>query len=161
MATALHVVPWAVVVAFTLRVQIVAQDDLGALLEDSALSQSQSSAASVRPDQRLPVPSAAASRQALADVKDIFKDDYAKAVNPQARLALARMLLSQAEKTSAPIERWVLLSEAMRLASDAGDVDASFEAIEKSAQNFAIDVPELKLDAVMKLSAKCTLQWVV
>lgn len=153
MATRSQILVLALVWGVTLQGKITAQDGLGALLEDSSPSPTDN--ASARPERRAPVPSSAASRQALADVKEIFRDDYAKATNPQARIALARTLLSQADKTSAPIERWVLLSEAMRLASDAGDVDTSFEVIEKSSQTFAVDRNELKLDALTKLSAKC------
>jgi len=153
MATRMRVLLWALAAAVTPIAQVAAQDGLGTLLEES--SQPQAAAEPAQPDGRAPVPSNAASRQALADVKDIFRDDYAKATNAQTRVALARTLLSQADKTSAPIERWVLLSEAMRLASDAGDIEISFEAIEKSMQTFAVDGQELKLDALMKLAAKC------
>lgn len=130
-----------------------AQNGLDYLL-DSTNPVESSGAAVPQPDPRLPVPAAAASKQALAEVKDIFRADYAAASTPQARLALAKQLLSHAEKTAALVDRWVLYSEAMRLASDAGDMDLCFEAIDTAAQQFAVDVDDLRVDALGKLATR-------
>lgn len=126
------------------------QDGLGALV-DQANSATQPEPQAPR---RAAVPSTAASRQALAELKDIFKDDYAKATTPPAKLALARQLLAQAEKTPALSERWVLHTESMRLASDAGDMELVFQTIAVSATQFDVDADELKLDALAKLATK-------
>ena len=104
--------------------------------------------------QRVPVPAPAATRQVLGEVKDIFRDEYAAATTTQARIALAKRLVGEADKTSKPTERWVLLSEAMRLAAEAGDAETCFEAIDKAAPQFAVDVAALKLEALPKLVAK-------
>jgi len=130
-----------------------AQDGLDSLLAEPG-AVDQPAAANSQPDSRLPVPGAAASKQALSEVKDIFRDEYAGATPPQARLALAKQLLSHADKTAAAVDRWVLYSEAMRLASDAGDVDLCFEAIDAAAEQFAIDAEDLRVDALGKLAAK-------
>lgn len=143
-----------IAIVTTLQAEAIAQEGLDALLEDAGSSQPEAE----QSVQRLPVPSAAASRQALAEVKEIFRDDYAKATTPQARGTFARQLLAQAEKTPAPTERWVLFSEAMRLASDAGDIDLSFETIGKTSTYFTININEFKLEAISKLGTKAAPQ---
>lgn len=132
---------------------VIAQDGPQTLLKDGSDGHPPA-ADQQRAQLRQPVPAAAASRQALAEVKDIFRDDYAKAITPQARSAFARQLLAQVEKTPAAAERWALLSEAMRLASDAGDVDLCFETIDNTGSCFAIDTDDYKLDAISKLAVK-------
>lgn len=108
----------------------------------------------------LSIPSPTDMKQVLVDLKEIFRTEYAAATTPQARLALSRQLMAQADKASKPSERWVLLSEAMRLASDAGDMELCFEAITKSAAQFDIDADELKLDSLSKLATKAPPQQV-
>lgn len=140
---------WAAFAASAATTRASAQDGLGSLLDGPGL------AINTQPDQRLPVPIATASKKALVEVKDIFRDDYARATTPQARLALAKQLLSHAEKTETSVERWTLYSESMRLASDAGDVDLCLEAIDNAASHFKID-DDLRIDALAKLAPKAT-----
>lgn len=130
-----------------------AQDGLQSLLLDAPPG-NPSPTSDASDDRRLRVPSAAETKRALAEVKDIFKDDYGKSVSPQAKVGLARQLLGQAEKTPSPVERWAILSEAMRLAADAGDMDLSFDAITNAATIFAIDADDLRLAAISKLAIK-------
>lgn len=105
-------------------------------------------------DQRTPVPPAAATKHALAQIKDIFRDEYAKSTTMQGRAAFARQLLAEGEKTTSPAERWALVSEAMRLAADAGDTDLTYSAIAQAAEFFKIDAVELKHEAISKLALK-------
>lgn len=156
MVTQLHeqLAPLAFVLLFALQSQ--AQDGLGALLEE-AERPGNTSAAAGRPDRLQQVPSAAITKQAVAQIKDIFRDEYAKATSPQTRASLARQLIAQAKKSATLAECWALLSESMRLASDAGDVNLSFEAIDLSVEQFAIDGDELRLEAITKLATKAPL----
>lgn len=103
---------------------------------------------------RLEVPGEAVSRQTLEEIKEIFRVDYAAATSPQTRLALARRLLAECGKTSTAVERWVLVSESMRLASDAGDVEATLEAIRHCTSVFNVDADEMMLDGLAKLAVK-------
>jgi hypothetical protein len=127
-----------------------AQDGLGSLLEAADAPPKKAGASGQRPS----APSAAAAKQALAQVKDVFRDDYARATTPQARASLARQLIGQSAKSASPAECWALLTEAMRLASDAGDSKLSFEAIDLSAERFAIDGDDFKAEAIVKLAGK-------
>lgn len=153
MATRLHeqLAPLSFVLLFALQSR--AQDGLGTLLEE-AERPGNTPAAAGRPDRLQQVPSAAITKQALAQIKDIFRDDYAKATSPQTRASLARQMIAQAKKSATQAECWALLSESMRLASDAGDVDLSFEALDLSVEQFAIDGDELRLEAITKLATK-------
>lgn len=144
------------VCATALSLPARAQDGLSSLLDEAERSAGASPGPG-RPDRRQPAPSAAATKQAITEVKEIFRDDYAKATTPPAKLGLARQLLGQADKTTAAPEQWALFSEVMRLASDAGDIELSFAAIEKAGGLFAIDVDDLKLDAISKLATKAPL----
>ena len=82
-------------------------------------------------------PSAVAVRESLANVKEIFHDEFAAATTPKQRLGLAKKLLLQADKAPRTVNRWVLLNEVMRLASDAGDLELSFQGIQKCTAQFA------------------------
>jgi hypothetical protein len=136
-----------------LRSQAVGQDGLAELLDEN----NKSHPATLQTTQKPPAPAAAISRQAIAEVKEIFAEDYTRATTPPRKFALAQQLLGQVDKTTAAAEQWALVSEVMRLASDAGDIELSFAAIEKAGGLFAIDVDGLKLDAISKLATKAPL----
>lgn len=144
---------FVVVISLAISSSPRAQDGLGALLDEPEQSTPSQTTPS-QPDRRAPLPPASATKQALSEVKDIFRDDYSKATTPPAKLAFARQLLAQADKTTTPAEQWALYSEVMRLASDAGDRKLSLEAIDHSVERFAIDGEELKAEAIVKLAAK-------
>jgi len=88
--------------------------------------------------ERLPIPEAAAQKEAEKTVKDLFKADYAKK-GPADRQALARSLLQAGERSqSDPSSQWVLFREAQDLASQAGDVETASRAAERAGQVFEI-----------------------
>src|SRR5581483_5188104 len=70
----------------------------------------------------LNIPDADAQQASLQLVKDIFKDDYAKATKPDQKIALAEKLIQQSSKSvDDPVGRYVMLAEARRLAIDVGE----------------------------------------
>jgi len=124
---------------------------------DTLLEASDSSNEDTRGDRaKRPPPSASESRKSLASVKEIFREEFASATTPDKRLALARHLVSQAQKTPDPTDRWTLLNEAMRLASDAGDVETTFDAIRQTSAEFATDADALRVDALVKLGGRAS-----
>lgn len=129
--------------------QARAADGLGALLEQAE----QDSGA-----ERSSLPSAAESRASLEELRDIFRTDYSAATTAPKKAALAAQLLSHADKTPKPVDRWVMYSEAMRLAADAGEAALTLEAIVAAAREFEIDKDSLMLDALAKLAPKASLQ---
>lgn len=133
---------------------ILAQTDLSTLVEDAESTFAQQSPSERRHPNKAPVPAAAAARQSLANVKEIFREEFAGATTPEKKLAFARFLLTQADKTPEPIDRWVLFTESMRMASDAGDLSLSFDAIAKASQQFRVDADSLQLGAITNMGTK-------
>lgn len=135
----------------SLSCQTIAAAALFLLLPDQSFGQT---SASVERQPQLAPPSASAVKEAAAKVREVFRQEFANATSPEASVNLARMLLAQVANTPASSERWALCVEAMRLAADAGDIEATFEAIAESERHFAIDADAFKLDALAKLSLK-------
>jgi hypothetical protein len=101
-----------------------------------------------------PEPEAAAQKETLKKVKDLFKDEYAKK-SPADQLALARKLIqSGVESGDDLVTKFVLLKEARDLAVAAGDPEIAFRAAEETARAFAVDGPALKLAALAKIPIK-------
>ena len=95
---------------------------------------------------KLPVPDAAAVKQATTEIRNVYKDEFAKKVP-----AFSSQLLKQAEdpKTSA-LDRYVLFRESAQMASLAGDPKLVCSAIDGLARIFQIDPLTSKLDLLSK-----------
>jgi formylglycine-generating enzyme required for sulfatase activity len=90
------------------------------------------------------VPETSKVQEALGLVKEIFKDDYAKATKPEEKITLAEKLIQQAGQSSDDVAgRYAMLSEARRLAIDAGETKVLERAVAGLAKDY--DVVELDL----------------
>lgn len=107
-------------------------------------------------DTRIPLPSADARRTSLARVKEIFADDFAAAVPPAKKSDLAKRLVDQAAQTQQPADRWALLSEALRLATDGGDAATALALIERIPAEFAVERNASRLEAITRLAPKAS-----
>ena len=88
--------------------------------------------------QLLPVPDAAAQKQALAQLKSVFQAEYQKrSAADQQRFA--RELLTNARETGQPAMKFAMLSESRELAISLGDVTLAIEATNAIAANFDIE----------------------
>lgn len=96
-------------------------------------------------DERLPIPSALAQKKAAALVQDLYKSDLTKAQkDPDAKGLLAVTFLQEAKDTSDyPAGRYVLLVEARKLATQAGDAPIALQATDDLAQDFAVPADEV------------------
>ncbi len=105
-----------------------------------------------RADDRKPPPDADAQAKAETQIKDLFKEDFAKR-KPADRQALAAKLVQEtADADNDAPRKFVLLRLASEVAARAGDVAAALHAIDAQAQEFTIDAPALKavaLDAAL------------
>jgi hypothetical protein len=100
-----------------------------------------------------PEPDAAAQKDTLKQVKDLFKDDYAKKA-PADQAALARKLLEKGvEAGDDPASKFVLLKEARDVAAAAGDAETALRAAHEMGRAFAVDGPALKLLVIVKMSS--------
>ncbi len=105
-------------------------------------------------DKRAPVPDQAARNAALAKVKEIYADDFAGAGSPSRKSELAAQLATQADATKDNTDRWVLLVEALRLATDAGDTATALPLIDRIPFEYAVERDASRLEALSKLATK-------
>ncbi len=104
-------------------------------------------------DERGPVPDAVAQQKALAQVKELLKDDYAKATTADGVLALARTLGKLAtEETSDKVARYVLATQGLDYAIKGGDVQLASAFVGGLNTHYQIDAWELKSKTLSQLS---------
>lgn len=108
--------------------------------------------------QKQPIPPVADTNKAISAIHEIFGAEFAAANTPDKRAALAQQLLTQADRTEKPAERWALLTEAARLASEAGDASTAFKVIDATTAVYAVDPLAAKSEAIGKLIPKATQQ---
>ncbi|MCZ7644699.1 MAG: hypothetical protein M5U26_05340 [Planctomycetota bacterium] len=89
-------------------------------------------------DPRKPLPAREALNQAVAQVKEVFKAEYAAAA-PEALAALARKLLEQAQAEKDEVSKYALLSEARRLAVQAAEPLAAARAVADLGRAYRLD----------------------
>jgi hypothetical protein len=95
-------------------------------------------------DNRLPVPEAAAQKEAEKLLRDVFKEEYARKA-PADRAALSRTMLQRGlEKDEEAASRHALLREAKELAIQAGDWDLALKATDSYILAFEGDGVQLK-----------------
>ncbi len=91
------------------------------------------------------VPAKEARDAALAEIKNLFREDYDNARKPEELLALAAKLQELTEKLRAePTERFVVTSEVWRLATEAGDAELAISALDELAAAYEIDAWNLR-----------------
>jgi hypothetical protein len=103
---------------------------------------------------RAPTPAASDTRKAVAAIQEIFRAEYAAATTPANQKALAQHLTAQAGQAKDLVEKWALLTEAARMAVDAGDVGSVFAIIDSTVSVYEVDAQQAKLDAIAKLVPK-------
>jgi len=97
----------------------------------------------VAQDQKLAVPSAADQKKAEAEIRAVFKDDFAKK-DRDSRRTLGQKLLAQAADTkNTPASRYAVLYLARDLASEALEIDTIFSAIEQLEKLYDLGKPPL------------------
>jgi len=102
--------------------------------------------------QKEPIPAASETKRGISAIQDIFRAEFAAAITPTKRVALARQLLTEAERTKKSTDRWALLVEAARLASEAGDPATTFAVVAVITAEYAVDPLLAKLDAIRDLA---------
>ncbi|RPH45291.1 MAG: hypothetical protein EHM91_07705 [Planctomycetota bacterium] len=97
-------------------------------------------------------PDANAQKETLKQIKELFKEEYAKK-SPGDQTALAQKLLQKGIETNDDLpSKFVLLKEAREVAVAAGDADTAMRAAGETARAFAVDGPSLKLAVVTKMA---------
>ncbi|HEX3659585.1 MAG TPA: SUMF1/EgtB/PvdO family nonheme iron enzyme [Pirellulales bacterium] len=91
-------------------------------------------------DGKLPIPSAEGQREALKLIKELYKDEYAQAKQPEAKAALAEKLLNESQQTKDDATAlYCVLQEARELAVEAASPALAERAIGMLAGHFAVE----------------------
>jgi hypothetical protein len=91
------------------------------------------------PVRKLPLPDAGALQRAERQIKDVFREEYARKI-PAERANLAREFATLAVGTEDdPAARFVLLRESADLASGSGEIEAALETLELLGRSFEYD----------------------
>ena len=107
-----------------------------------------------------PVPPGLDTKNALKEIKGIYKVEYAKAARRsqagvEAKRSLARALLDAGHETKDdPTVSYALLDESLRLATECADVELSIEAIGLMTARFDFKPQELQLETFQKLASR-------
>jgi hypothetical protein len=97
-------------------------------------------------------PDANAQKETLKQIKDLFKDEYAKR-SPADQTALAQKLLQKGIEANDDLpSKFVLLKEAREVAAAAGDADTAMRAAGETARAFSVDGLALRLAVVTKMA---------
>jgi hypothetical protein len=107
-----------------------------------------------------PVPDAAARQQADQLVHQVYKADFAAAINPASKAALGVKLLKAGEETKNDLPgKYALLANARDTAREGYDLDTALKAIDELDETFKLDALAMKRD-LFAMSAKSTLSFV-
>ena len=90
------------------------------------------------------VPSDAAQQRAAKLIEEVYGEEHARAKTSAEKTALANKLLKEAAASEDLTNRYVLLRVARDMATQAGDVETVFQAIEEMGKSFQVDSFQLK-----------------
>lgn len=111
---------------------------------------------------KLPIPNLAEQKEKRKFIQGIYKEEASKArkSSPSEYREFARKLLQVGTSTREDVTgRYVLYQLAIEVASQIGDIDTVFEAIEQMAKEFQIDALTMKSQAVEKaLKARLSIE---
>ncbi len=99
---------------------------------------------------RLPVPEAEALEQAVAQVRDAHREEYARSHRATQRLALGHKLLEEAagDADHHPAFRFALLVEARKMGVELARLDLVLPAIDQMAERYETDGLAMKSEAL-------------
>jgi hypothetical protein len=100
---------------------------------------------------RSAMPAADALKAATSQIRQTYKDDYAKPRKSQHRALAARLLIQARATRDDPAMRWSLLAESRDQAAGAGDPIAACAAVDAAAELFdGVDAAALKKSALSR-----------
>jgi len=98
---------------------------------------------------KAPVPSAAAQNEALALVKDVYGEEYAKAESSEQKTAFAQKLLQTAKGTNrGTANHYALLRVAWDVATQAGDAKLAMQITDEMASAYEVNALSAKVATV-------------
>ena len=109
----------------------------------------------VNGEQRMPhaVPTDQQLQQAELLIQEVYGKSIEAARTQRQKIEVAEQLVQQSEATSnTPVHRFALLVQARELATECGDFEMAIDIVERLSSSFAVDAPQLKLDALRSLA---------
>jgi len=94
-------------------------------------------------DQKLPVPEAAEQKKAEAEIRSVFREDFAKKTREGKRALAARLLAEAADAKNSPASRYVVLQLSRDLAIEGLDVATIADSIDQLGKLYDIAKPAL------------------
>jgi cytoskeletal protein RodZ len=92
-------------------------------------------------------------RRAVNEIRDILKDEYTKAKNPDGKVSLALVLLDHGRKSAGDsVSKYALLTEARDSAAAAGNAELVVKAIDELDQEFEIEAIAMKATSLSEAS---------
>jgi hypothetical protein len=103
-------------------------------------------------DTRPAPPDAAAVRKAASEVDEVYRDQLAKAHDPESKAALARSILKLSADEAEPVARFALLNKSIDVAVQAGDIDTTVAALHEIGNVWNINSLKLRTTTLTELS---------
>lgn len=129
----------------------------GAVSKEGGQDTARSRAVAVGPlAPRLPISSDEAAEQSLSRLREVFSDEFALSTTPRKEGNLANRLAAQVAMTEDPIDRWMLLSEALLLATDAGDAGIALPITERIPFYVDLERNGRRLKRLLRIAGKST-----
>ena len=95
--------------------------------------------------ERLPVPDAAAKKEAEGKIRAAFKSELAAAKTPKLKLKLAESLLAESrDPTNKPGVRFMLIQIGCQMAAEAGGLAESLTAADELAKQYELDGKQIR-----------------
>jgi hypothetical protein len=101
---------------------------------------------------RLPEPTAEGQKRAEEQIRDLFKDEYARRSPADQATLAAKLLQTGIAESGDATARYVLFRESRDAAVLAGAVEDAFRAVDAMAERFDIDGPAVRLTAAEGLA---------
>lgn len=131
--------------------------DLSSLVAAAGASDPEAAAKIVDPEmfpllkQKLPVPGSSEQSKALNAIRATFRKDYQGAIQPAAKVTLARTFLSEAARSiDDSTSRFVYLAEARDLAIDGSSPALSMQMVDTLSRMYAIDPIGMKYSTLSR-----------
>ena len=103
-------------------------------------------------DSKLPVPSDAELTGPRNDLNEVFGDQIKASRTTSAKSKLASELLNLASSTEDPFDKYALIDQAKKLATEARDLTLTFQIIDLTANAFQVDEKQLRQEALTNLT---------
>jgi hypothetical protein len=102
---------------------------------------------------KLPPPDAAALKEPLKVINEVYQQDWTSAKTADQRAAVSKKLIDAAKDEKDVVAHFALLSKANDFAIEAGDIDTSAAVIDQMDAMYLIDALKMRADGIRSIAA--------